>query len=64
MCHEIPASTTALRTGAFTSLCSFVGAVAALVRMISRNVGPLIITYTILGVPYSFHSIMGPNTLF
>ena len=28
------------------------------------SVGALIITYTILGVPYYIYSIMGPETLF
>ena len=28
------------------------------------NVGALIITYTILGIPYFKYSIVGPNTFF
>ena len=30
----------------------------------TNNRGALMITYTILGVPYSIYSIMGPQTLF
>ena len=33
-------------------------------KMLMPNTAALIISYTILGVPYYNYSIMGPNTLF